>query len=156
MNKKTLKLIVLGCEVVLAVVAFIMMFLPAVEGKLLGSTYNSFQTAFGYTDSNTSLKVLEFSFGNFLTFIFLLVAIGACCVKVLFKKGNIGKLAGIVSAVLFIIAGVFFFLTLVFAVFNGGSNVKELYKLAVGPILAGIFSILAGCVVCFDTFFLKD
>jgi len=150
MNKKTLKLIVLGCEVVFAVLAFIMMFLPAVEGKVLGTTYNAFQTSFGYTEN--SAKIWGFSFGNFLTFIFLLVAIGACCVKVVFKKGNIGKFAGIVSAVLFIVAGIFFFLNQTFAI----SDLKDAYKLAVGAILAGVFSIIAGCVVCFDTFFLKD
>ena len=148
MNKKTLKLIVLGCEVVLAVVAFIMMFLPAVEGKVLGTTYNSFQTAFGYTDSNTSFKVLEFSFGNFLTFVFFLVAVGTCCAKVLFKKSSIGKLLGFVSAVLFILAGVFFFLN---SVFMGDG-----YSLGIGAILAGIFSIFAGLVVCCDVLVLKD
>ncbi len=150
MNKKTLKLIVLGCEVVFAVLAFIMMFLPAVEGKLLGTTYNAFQTSFGYTDN--SVKIWGFSFGNFLTFVFLLVAIAGCCVKVVFQKGNISKLAGVVSAVLFVVAGVFFFLNQAFAV----SDLKDAYQLAVGAILSGVFSIIAGCVVCFDTFFLKD
>lgn len=152
MNKKTLKLVVLCTEIVLAVVIFIMMFLSASEIKtlLVTKSFNTFQTAFGYSESNgtISVKVLDFNFGNFLTFVFFLVAVGTCCAKVLFKKSSIGKLLGFVSAVLFILAGVFFFLN---SVFMGDG-----YSLGIGAILAGIFSIFAGLVVCCDVLVLKD
>lgn len=138
----------------LGVVAIVMLFLPAV---VLSEdvSYNGWQVMFGYTETNKvfgsemKTEVLAFSFMNLLSLI--LVAVGVVLSVLTFLgKGN--KFFALIAAACFIVAAVFFFLTLTFATAGKGltldgtlaqEKIKEGWKLGAGPIIAAICSILA-------------
>lgn len=142
----------------LGVVAIIMLFLPAVVVSE-DVSYNGWQAIFGLTKTEKTLlgeanvEYLVFSFMNLLTLI--LVAAGiVLCVLSFIGKGN--KFFAFIAIACFIVAAVFFFLTVAFttagSVYTLDGNlaqekVKEAWKLGAGPIIAGILSILAGLVV---------
>ncbi len=149
----------------LGVIAIIMFFLPAVviPATKMGSVtigedtvYNGWQTMFGFfekADNGDKIEHLAFSFMNLLTLILVAAGIVLCVLSFL-GKGN--KFFALIAIACFIVAGVFFFLTLVFTqagaayTLNGNlaqEKVKEAWKLGAGPIVGGILSILAGLVV---------
>ncbi len=142
----------------LGLIAIIMFFLPAV---VMGedASYNGWQAMFGYTETTKLLgkevktEILAFSFMNLLTLILAAAGIVLCVLSFL-GKGN--KFFAFIAIACFIVAAVFFFLTVAFSVAGTGltldgnlaqEKVKEGWKLGAGPIVGGILSILAGLVV---------
>lgn len=163
MNAKTKKLLFICCEVVLAAVAFIMLFLPVIGIKDTDTTYTGLNVAFGYSTKVilAEVKVLEFSFMNLLTYI-LVVAAAVLAVLKLFMKDT--KVLTLVIAALLIVAGVFFFLTVQFT--NPNTNASNVIKaiggdirggltLAYGSYIGGIAAILGGAVACCEFLVVK-
>ena len=108
-----------------------------------------------------TVKYGAFNFVLFVAFLFLLVGIALMIVS-LFKDIKALKIAAIA---LFIVAGIIFFLTLNFAHLSWKSgvyrdaakeNLKKVYQLGIGAIMAGIMSLLAGVAACVGTFVIKD
>ena len=146
----------------LGVIAIIMFFLPAITIKVGDEVvnYNGWQAIFGFTETKDipvvgekKFEYLAFSFMNLLTLILLAAGIVLCVLSFL-GKGN--KFFAFIAIACFIVAAVFFFLTVAFttagAVYTLDGNlaqekVKEAWKLGAGPIIGGILSILAGLVV---------
>lgn len=152
----------------LGVIAIIMFFLPAViiPATKMGSVtigedtvYNGWQTMFGFfekADNGDKIEYLAFTFMNLLTLILVAAGIVLCVLSFL-GKGN--KFFAFIAIACFIVAGVFFFLTVQFA-FAGSAyatnllgqelsqaEAKKGWALGAGPIVGGILSILAGLVV---------
>ena len=157
MAKKNVKYFIHGAIALLfGILALCMMFLDGVtyEGKVLGSSFSftGMKLAFGgevEIVGGVSVDALEF---NIMTTLgFFLPLIGGVLALV-FKNGLITK---IVTTACFVVGAVFLFSTTGFTSISlGGSDVKDaltaLYseKLAIGPILGGIFAVI-GAVVCF-------
>ena len=154
---------ILTCAgVLLALVAFFMMFAPAVTRKILSKTVNISGTdlAFGYSENG--VKLLGAS-ANIVTYILLLAGIACAVLAVLGKGGNIAR---IVSVACFVVAGIFFFCSIAFASFypemESGKikdglveELKKALSLGAGSIVGGILSILAGAVVAVPVFLKK-
>ncbi len=134
--------------IVVGVVAFCMLFAPQIANDY--SKLSGLKTTFGYSEKGFS--GLNFSFGNFLTYVFLIVAIVFAVIALL---GKLGKIAPIVSAVAFVLAGIFFFCALAFVSVNGSASFKKLYSLGGGAIAGGILSILCGGAMV-GKLFIKD
>lgn len=173
MNKKTIKLLFICCEVVLAVAAFCMLFLPAVGIKDSDTTYSGMNVTFGYSVKVLlEVKVFEFSFMNLLTYILVLAAIVLIILKFVFKKR---MLFNLLIALILVVAGIFFFLTKQFTLLNesavnvtnfasavsqllGGGSFKAMdaFYLAAGPIVSGILVIIGGLLACCEIVLVKD
>lgn len=152
----------------LALVAFFMMFAPAITSGT-DTAYTGFQVAFGYTSkseilgSTVSTKLLEFS-AYFVPYALLLTGL---VFGVLSIFGILPKITRFISAGCYIAAGVMLFLAiqLVMPYFTdklGGTIKDEAVKafrenstLAYGAILAGIFGILAGLAALVPVFLKK-
>lgn len=166
MKKLSLGKIVAIAATVLGVVALIMLFVPQLAYKSAtgfdkGDPLTGLQITFGYSEKDVA--ILNFSFGNLLTYILLIVAI---VFAVLALLGKLGKIAPIVSAACFVLAGVFFFCAQAFTVVNvgkltgdGANAVREAFNkthtLGAGAIVGGILSILAGGAMA-AKIFVKD
>ena len=140
---------------VLGLIALITIFMPAIAMKE-GSAdpINGLKAAFGYSEkfgnfSTTSVKVLNFSFMNFLAY--LLVLVGAGLSALTYFKGE-NKLFTLIAAGCFVVATILFFCFVPFA--GWLEETKDLwqamkkapadfYKLEIGPILGAICSLLA-------------
>ena len=143
-----------GIALLFGILAFCMMFLDAVTytGKAFGSefSFTGSQLAFGDKLEEGAVEVETLKF-NIMTLLgFALPLIGGV-LALLFKNGLITK---IVTTACFVVGAVFLFSTTGFTAISLTQDVKDLItlaydeKLAVGPILGGIFAIL-GAVVCF-------
>lgn len=156
MAKKNLKLFIPGAiALVLGIVAFCMMFVNAVTytGPLNSEfSFTGMKLAFGgeiEVISGVSIDALEFNIMTTLAFILPLVG---GILALLFKNGLVTK---IITTACFVVGAVFLFSTTGFtAISLGGQDAKDTLtilfdeKLAVGPIVAGILSVL-GALVCF-------
>ncbi len=143
-----------GIALLFGILAFCMMFLDAVTytGKILGTNFSftGSQLAFGDKIKNEAVEVETLKF-NIMTLLgFALPLIGGV-LALLFKNGLITK---IVTTACFVVGAVFLFSTTGFTAISLGQDTKDLIvavyteKLAIGPILGGIFAII-GAVVCF-------
>ena len=136
----------------LGIVAVCMIFIETVkvpDTKVLGvavegAGYTGLKVAFGFKESD--IGVFAFSFMALLPY---LLAVGGVIVSVLnatSKKGN--KMLDFVSAVLFVVAGVFFFLMPGFVVGADTALGKIAgaieYELATGAIVSAISAVVAG------------
>ncbi len=150
-NNKIFKYVDLGV-IALAVIALIMIFLPAIGAN--GETVNGLKIVFGYKESvgsgslSISTEFYKFSFLNLLTYI-LVLATAACAAIALVKKN---KTFLLVAAATALVAGVFFLLTKNFVVLPIDNDVlyDVLYEsfrkntdLGVGPIIGAICMFLA-------------
>ena len=140
-----------------ALVAILVMFAPAINAT--GDTYTGFEITFGAKRSAVvaTATVLKFSFGNFVPFI---LAIAGLVLALLGILGKGGKLVSFIAAGLLVAAGVLFFCALPMTMPNVDSNdaadlIRKGYELAAGPIVSGIFSILAGAAMLFRVFVKK-
>jgi hypothetical protein len=164
-NKKMLPLIMTAAAAFWGLVAIIMLFVPAVAVKDADATYNGLKIVFGYTAKQTVLgstvtyTVFNFSFMNLLTYILVLAGLVLSVLNV--KMQN--KLFSVIAAVVFLVAGIFFFCTVGFTSVNAdasklfaslGSNIKDSLSLAVGAILGGVCSI-AAALASIGNFLLK-
>ena len=163
MNKSTLKKILTWAPIVLAALAVIMIFLPAVVMKFGSDSanYSGLKVLFGYSESDgagKTAKIFTFSFGALLPY--LLVIAGGVLAFLGHKKNN--KIMHYVSAGAFFLATILFFCMVNFVVFGSGAlggatgaaaNLmielfRDMMDLGAGPILSAIFSLLAlGAVV---------
>ena len=153
MAKKKVNYYIPGAiALLLGIATFCMMFLNAVTyTDKLGLTEFSIkgsQLVFGDKLENFDVETLKF---NIMTLLgFALPLIGGV-LALLFKNGLITK---IVTTACFVVGAVFLFSTTGFTAISLTQDVKDVItlaydeKLAVGPILGGIFAIL-GAVVCF-------
>ena len=170
MAKKNLKYFIPGAiALVLGIVAFCMMFLPAVKFTVdaMGFSEDGWtgaQIAFGYKESIASREITILNF-NFLAFLaFLLPLIGGV-LALLFKNGLITK---IVTTACFVVGAVLLFSMVALSgmgrallseddLLSGVVNpilnaiydaIDDTKSLGVGPIVAGVVSII-GAVACF-------
>ena len=149
--------------IVMALVAFFLMFAPAASNSL--TSYTGAQMAFGYSKSSEvlgSVPVLNFSFLNFLPYLLLLIGI---VFSGLAAFGKLSKIAPFIAAACYLVAGVFLFCVIPFCSpsVNSGiggiddnyiKNFKDALSLGTGAIVAGIFALLSAlCSVC--PFFIK-
>lgn len=103
---------------------------------------NGFETTFGKKEAGETV----FKF-NFMGLVTVLLAVAALVLSVLYAlKGN--DLMGLVAAACFVVAAIFFFSTKGFVLTaNDGKEYADMYKLAIGSILAGILSIVGAVAV---------
>ncbi len=155
----TLKNILYSASVLLAVVAFCMLAVNAFSvtqsATILGQTventtvYTGVQAVFGKENA------LAFSFMNLLSYIFVFAGVVLALLRVFGVLKS--KIFDYVIVALFVVAAVFFFLTIQFVVWDADLKsvldlAKSTYALGAGPIVAGILSILsAGCVAVAST-----
>ena len=121
-------------------VAFFMMFANQIYLELLGSR--------GYVKTDA---MFDKDYGAWITFVgyllILLASLGACALVFLGLDAKMNKMLALILGGVLILGAVFVFIEA--AVVNGDSNV---YHLAAGPIIAGIFAIIAGLLVCASEF----
>lgn len=141
------------------VVAIAMIFVTSmnINGSVFGlegtTSFTGLDVVFGMSEGDVTF--IEFSFLNLLPYVLLVVAV---ILLILSLLGVVKKnLVNYVAALLMIVAGVLFFLTVNFTILNEAFQsaidlvniAKELVTktLGVGAIVAGIASILGGLVV---------
>lgn len=132
---------------VAAVIALIMIFLPAIVVE--EETYSGLKVIFGYTEKESGMgitlkvEVFAFSFMNLLTY--LLVIAGGVCGVLAFMKSDKPIFTWIAAACL-ALAGIFFFCSVGFTVLSKDlvdlGATKENFKLGAGAVIGGIVSIL--------------
>lgn len=170
MAKKNLKYFIPGAiALVLGIVAFCMMFLPAVKFTVdaMGFSEDGWtgaQIAFGYKESFLGQEITVLNF-NFLVFLAFLLPLVGGVLALLFKNGLITK---IVTTACFVVGAVLLFSIVGLSgigrvsleegnIINEAVNavLDELYKaidstkgMGIGAILGAIFSII-GAVACF-------
>lgn len=153
MAKKTkldLGLIATFVAAVLGVIAVISLFLPAIAIKDADTTYSGLQVVFGYTKktelfgSTVSTEILKFSFMNLLTFILAIVGV---VFTVLGYLGKGSKFATLIATAAYLVAGIFFLLTISFTIPAVDENLvektKEFYSLGAGAIIGAVCSFLS-------------
>ncbi len=155
MSKKVnLGKVILCLAAVFGLAAICMVFVPAVKGtgKLIGTepVFSGTQVVFGYKDGDT--QILNFNFLAFLGLFVLPIAATALTVAS-FLNGN--KTFSFVAAALFLVSAILAFLTV--ASFKSGvvsGTYYDLYtwKLAIGAILSGVFSVVACCALAVKEF----
>lgn len=157
-KKVDLGIIATAVAALLGVVAVIMLFLPAIAVVDSDTTYKATEVIFGLKKTEPivgEVVYFEFSFMNLLTYI--LVAVGVVF-TILGYLGKGSKFACLISTVAFLVAGIFFLLTVAFCVpgkgiedfvigmgslFGKETSVKDYLALAAGPIIGAICSFLA-------------
>lgn len=138
---------------VLGLVSVIMIFLTVVNYTAFKGVeslenvtgYTGLQTALGYSEGEfVKVTVFEFSFMNLLPYVLALVGavVSAFCYL---SKGS--KLFAFVSAGCFIVSAVLFFIYPSFITLPKVTLlVKENFSLAIGAIIGGIASVIAGLI----------
>ncbi|MBP5293335.1 MAG: hypothetical protein J6023_04315 [Clostridia bacterium] len=144
----TLHNLIKCCAAVFGLVAFFLMFANQLYFELLGNKgYISFSDAL-FGSGNTKGAVLAF-FG----YLFILIAVGGLVVSAFAKfDKKVEKIIPLAVAALFLLGALFVLLEA--AVYNGANDISSAH-LAAGPVIAGIFSILAGCGIVL-TLLVKD
>ncbi len=127
---------------VFGILAFVCMFLAAVKMEVNGQTGT---TSFMNVTFGSDEDALAFSFGNFVTFLLVIVGL-VFSVIALIKK--LGKVSPIVAAAAFLIGGILFFCAKSFMKFDSALGdyadmMKEYCKLGAGAVLGGIAAIIA-------------
>ena len=116
---------------ILAIVAVVMMFLPAVE--FYGATNSGLQVTFG-------MEGWSFSFMSLLTYVLALVGAVLCFMAA--KKDSF--ILNIVAAIVLVVAAIFFFMAPNFAMGPGGITAAQIgCSAGIGAVLGGVCSILA-------------
>ena len=160
-NKDAIRKILVVSSIIIAILAFIMMFLPALSLTVAGATenVNGYEIVFG--KKSQGLQFLNFSFGSLLTY--LLVLAGGISFFVGNKKDN--KKMKIYAIICFILSTIFFFCTKEMMVIDRAifqtnltdegyalavNMFKGMMKNSVGVILGGIL-----CILCTITITLE-
>ncbi len=154
-KKSKLKLspILAAASALLALVALLLIFAPAIVGKTFGTSYTGIETVFGKTKNN--ITILKFSFGNLVPYLLLLVGIVLAVLATLGKGGN---LVAFLTAAAFVAAGVLLFCAVPMTAFNAGILAEETaknYTLAAGTITGGVLSLLSGLLMLAKVFVKK-
>lgn len=132
---------------ILGVVAIGMIFVDTIkipDTKFIeGEGYNGLKVVFGYKEGNVS--VFSFSIMALVTYLLMIVGVALSILSFRAKKGN--KVLDLVTAALFVVAGVLCFLMPSLVAFSdtiAGMIAAEIdYTLAIGAIVSAITSILA-------------
>ena len=130
----TLGNILKAAGAVLGLVAFFMMFADQLYAEILGNK--------GFVEFGDAM--FDKNYGSWITFVgYLLVLIAALglCAVVFLKDKKTAKLVTFALAGVLVLGAIFIFIEA--AVVNGRADVSA-YHLAAGPVLAGIFALLAG------------
>lgn len=141
---------------VLGIVAVCMIFLQAVKIPDIKTGYGTVEIETGYTGLQVvfgnkveGVSELLFSFMALLPYLLMIGGVVLSALKITGKGKN--GILDFVSIGLFVAAGVLMFITPSFVVFAdtvlGKTAALIEYKLSIGAILAGIFSILAGATI---------
>ena len=121
-------------------IAFFMMFANQIYLELLGSR--------GYVKTDAMFDKDYGAWISFVGYLLILLASLAVCASVFLNMDpKTKKYINLGLAFAFILGAIFVFIEA--AVVNGDSS---LYHLAAGPIVAGIFAIIAGLAVCASEF----
>ncbi len=159
MTKKKTSPIPVILAVLLGLAAIVMLFVPSIGIKDTDTTYTGLQVVFGHSESG--IVFFGFSFMNLLPYI---LALGGVVFAVLAMLGSGSKFAALISAVLFVAAGILFFLSVQCCLPNEGlktflswfgGDVKDYLVLAGGTIAAGVLSIVAGLLSLVKVFIKK-
>lgn len=130
----------------LGLVAFFLMFANQLYAELLGNKgFVEFQDAL--FDKNYGAGI---SFVGYL--LILLAALGLCCV-IFLKDKKMAKMITLGLAGALLLGAIFVFIEA--AVVNGRADLDGVYHLAAGPVIAGIFAILAALLGCASEFLKK-
>ena len=126
--------------VVLAALAVVLfLFCDAVKAEFMGMSDadNGLNITFGRNGNDF----------NIMSLITVLLAVAALVLSALYAlKGN--ELMGIIAAACFVVAAIFFFCTKNFFLSaNDAKEAADMFKLAIGSILAGILSIVGAVAV---------
>lgn len=153
MAKKKLRYFIPGAiACVLGIAAFCMMFLQAISyGEIGGESigYTGAQLAFGYKQDLVVTDVTVWSF-NIMIFLGFLLPLAGGILSLI--TGN-GLLTKIITTACFVVGAVFLFSLTAYLGIGEGDSLGSIIgnngaKLAIGPILGGVFAVL-GAVVCF-------
>ncbi|MDE7265648.1 MAG: hypothetical protein K2N52_05180 [Clostridia bacterium] len=147
-------------------VALVMLFVPQLNWKSItgydkGDPLSGLQITFGYSEHD--VQILNFSVGNFFTYLLVIVGI---VFAVLAIFGKLGKIAPVISAVAFVAAGVLFFCALALMNVNVGELtgeaadkaaqlIKDRYTLGAGAIVGGVFALVSGAAMAGKLFIKK-
>lgn len=119
-----------------------------------GVKYSGFKVAFGVKESDTA--ILSFSFMALLP---VILALAGTVLSVLNSLKEDSKLVSFIVGAMFVVAGVLYFMMPNFMVFADtilGAGAKALdFKLAIGSIIAGVCSVLAGAIALVKPFVKK-
>lgn len=162
-KKMKMSSILTAVAALLGIVAFIMLFLPAIGVKDADTTYKGLDIVFGYKGKVLTVEytVFNFSFMNLLTYILVLAGVVLSVLNLVGKKPS--KLLALIAAAAFLVAGIFFFCSVSFASLNEdasklitafGGDIKDGLELAFGSIIGGIAGILAA-IAAASPFYLK-
>ena len=141
----TLQNILKAIAAVLCLVAFFLMFTNQVFWKVGNSKFY-----FEYQDALFGDHGAVISFVGYL--MILLGGLGMCAV-IFLKDKKLAKMITICLAGALLLGAIFVFIEA--AVVNGRADVDGLYHLAAGPVIAGIFAILAALLGCASEFLKK-
>ncbi|MGN1053235.1 MAG: hypothetical protein ACI4SH_07600 [Candidatus Scatosoma sp.] len=152
-----LGLILSGAAVLFALAAVAMLFVRSIDCVVADAVLASFtgwQVAFGYTKEGAlvAVKVLDFSFMNFLPY---LLALAGGVLALLNALGKNRFLTNVVSLGLLVAAAVFFFTAPAYVITASESvntYAKDNFTLAIGAILSGVFSAIAAFCVAAKIF----
>jgi glucan phosphoethanolaminetransferase (alkaline phosphatase superfamily) len=165
-KNSSMKLLVVCCELVLAIVALVLLFATSsvvytYKGALTGTTVTKVSGTvgmFGGTDANYAMP-----WAGMTSFILLACAIVILvllfCLSLAKKKFALAGICKFVAAGLLIVAGVLlFFEVSAWTAVNGnasfaiGTYASGSYSLGAGWLIAGIVSIVAGGLSCAEAF----
>ena len=132
--------------ILLGVVSVVMLFLPAVVRKDTDLEFSGWQTAFGYTDADSYVKVnfLNFSFILFIGVLAVIAGVVCSLLQVAMPKGN---LFALIATACFVVFAVCCFLQVVFLApgslytldgYISAEKAKEGFELGIGSIIGGI------------------
>lgn len=154
----TKKTIVLCCQLLLAVVAFFLLFAPGIKWGDTG--INGFQVFFGYTAKGSVISVTYSgaSFGGIVSFIFMIAIIVLPVAIFFIKNDKIKMILNIVLAVLALIVAIFLFLGTTGLMFNWtlSSDRPTNLSLGAGFIVDAILFIIIAAGAVVNQFVLKD
>lgn len=137
----TLANLMKAAAAVFGLIAFFMMFANQIYYEPLGRVYLK-------TDA-----MFDEDFGAWISFVgyllILLASLGACALVFLGLDAKMNKMLALILGGVLILGAIFVFIEA--GVYNGRADVSW-FHLAGGPIVAGIFAILAGLLVCASEF----
>ena len=139
----TLPNILKAAGALLGLVAFFLMFANQLYAELLGNK--------GFVEFKDALFDKNYGAGiSFVGYLLILLASLGLCATIFLKdmKFVVLALAGVL-----LLGAIFVFIEA--AVVNGRADVDGLYHLAAGPVIAGIFAILAALLGCASEFLPK-
>ena len=123
-------------------IAFFMMFANQIYLELLGSR--------GYVKTDA---MFDKDYGAWITFVgyllILIASLGACALVFLGLDAKMNKMLALILSGVLILGAIFVFIEA--GVVNGRLDTSA-YHLAGGPIVAGIFAIIAGLALCASEF----